>query len=107
MKPPVEISDRHVLLAMKKYGGSFVLRLGDAGLYADTENLKIIKQAFPQIWECYSEMAKTDLIEFVAAELHKANFESSKTESKDCGGYYCSEEHGHIDCWVAKSKPTL
>ena len=40
MTPPKEISDRHILLAMKKYGGSFVTRLGDAGLYADTENPK-------------------------------------------------------------------
>ena len=47
-------------------------------LYADTENLKIIKQAFPQIWECYAEMAKTDLIEFAAAELHEVNFQDTK-----------------------------
>jgi len=105
MNAPKEISDIHVTQAMKRYGGSFVMHLGQAAQHADTENLEKIKQAFPQIWECYSEMAKTDLIEFVAAELHKANFQSAKTEAKDCGGYYCSEEHGHIDCWVAKSKP--
>jgi hypothetical protein len=78
VKPPKEISDIHVTQAMKRYGGSFVMALGQAAQHADTENLKIIKQAFPQIWERYAEMAKTDLIEFVAAELHKANLEETK-----------------------------
>ena len=26
-----------------------------------------------------------------------------KTHNEPCGGYYCSEEHGHIDCEGAKS----
>jgi hypothetical protein len=77
MNAPKEISDRHVILAMKRYGGHFVMALGQAAQHADTENLAKLKQAFPQIWECYAEMAKTDLIEFVAAELHKANFQDN------------------------------
>lgn len=83
---------------MKRYGGSFVMRLGDAALYADTENLQIIKTAFPVIWQHYSDAAKQDLIQFVAAELHRVNFGNSQPKDNDCGGYYCSEEHGHIDC---------
>jgi hypothetical protein len=74
MKPPKEISDIHVTQAMKRYGGSFVMALGQAAQHADTENLQIIKRSFPVIWEAYSQMAKQDLIEFVAAELRRANF---------------------------------
>lgn len=78
-KPPKEISDRYVLLAMKQYGGSFVMRLGDAGLYADTENLQIIKSAFPMIWEFYTKAAKQDLIEQAANKLHQANFGDTRS----------------------------
>ena len=26
-------------------------------------------------------------------------------EQNDCGGYYCSEEHGHIDCQLTDTDP--
>ena len=79
MKPQAEISDRHILLAMKKYGGSFVMRLGDAGLYADTENLKTLKAAFPVLWEWYSRLAKQDLIADAEQKLWEANFKDTRS----------------------------
>ncbi len=79
MNPPAEISDRHVLLAMKKYGGSFVMRLGDAGLYADTENLNTLKAAFPVLWEWYSRLAKQDLIADAGQKLWEANFKDTRS----------------------------
>jgi hypothetical protein len=30
-----------------------------------------------------------------------------KTHTEPCGGYYCSEEHGHIDCNGAKADRLL
>ncbi len=74
MNATKEISDHHVILAMKRYGGDFVSRLGDAAFYADAENLRLIKETWPVIWMRYADAAKCDLINFVAAELHRANF---------------------------------
>ena len=70
---------------MKRYGGSFVMRLGDAALYADTENLQAIKTAFPVIWAHYTvwahytEAAKREKIESAAEALHKANFQDTRS----------------------------
>lgn len=68
MKTLHKVNDRYVALAMKQYGGSFVMRLGDAALHADAENLQIIKNAFPTIWEFYTRAVKDDLID-MAQEL--------------------------------------
>lgn len=39
--------------AMKKYGGDFVSRLGDAMLYADGHNLQRLIDTFPDYMESY------------------------------------------------------
>lgn len=51
-------SDMKVIQAMIRFGGSFVSNLGKAALSADANNLQRIKDAFPEYWEQYTEMAK-------------------------------------------------
>ena len=50
-------SDPDIITAMKRYGGSFASSLAVAARYADSENLARIKEAFPELWARYSEMA--------------------------------------------------
>jgi hypothetical protein len=76
MKTLHKINDRYVALAMKQYGSSFVMRLGDAVLHADSENLQIIKNSFPTIRKFYTKAVQQDLIEFAAKKLHIANFDT-------------------------------
>jgi hypothetical protein len=51
-------SDRDVVEAMIRSGGSFVRALGLAAQLADDENLARIKGAFPHYWKTYSETAE-------------------------------------------------
>jgi hypothetical protein len=47
-----------VIETMMEYGGSFVRKLGAAALVADPENLRKIKNAWPDYWAQYGRMAK-------------------------------------------------
>ena len=47
-----------ILAMMKKYGGGFASKLADAALYADDSNYEILKDAFPELWEQYEQMAE-------------------------------------------------
>jgi hypothetical protein len=47
-----------VIDTMMEYGGSFVRKLGAAALVADPENLRKIKNAWPDYWAQYGRMAK-------------------------------------------------
>ena len=42
---------------MIEYGGSFISKLGTAALAADPVNLKKIRDAFPDYWANYLNMA--------------------------------------------------
>lgn len=44
--------------AMKKWGGSFVMKLGEAALRADPINLAKIKKTWPEYWKDYAKMGK-------------------------------------------------
>ena len=46
-----------VARAMIKYGGGFVKPLGQALLRADPNNAARIKQAFPEYWAKYTDLA--------------------------------------------------
>lgn len=46
-----------VSIAMEKFGGSFVKHLGRLILLADTDNLKKIKETWPDYWEKYRLLA--------------------------------------------------
>lgn len=48
--------------AMRLYGGSFVEHLGAALFHADLGNTKKIKDAFPEYWNDYLEIAGCKLI---------------------------------------------
>lgn len=50
--------DLNVIQAMIRFGGSFVANLGKAALSADANNLQRIKDAFPEYWQQYTDMAK-------------------------------------------------
>lgn len=44
-------------MSMQKYGGSFVSNIGAALRVADSDNASRIKQAFPEYWQKYLDMA--------------------------------------------------
>jgi hypothetical protein len=52
------VNDRMVIDTMMEYGGSFVRKLGAAALVADPENLRKIKNAWPDYWAQYGRMAE-------------------------------------------------
>ncbi len=52
------MNDRMVIDTMMEYGGSFVRKLGAAALVADPENLRKIKNAWPDYWAQYGRMAE-------------------------------------------------
>ena len=47
-----------VIDTMMEYGGSFVRKLGAAALVADPENLRKIKNTWPDYWAQYDRMAQ-------------------------------------------------
>lgn len=63
-----------VIDTMMEYGGSFVRKLGAAALVADTENLRKIKNTWPDYWAQYGRMAKQiSEVEKQASAKHKNN----------------------------------
>ena len=48
------MNDYDIVQNMIKYGGSFVRALGEAALHADPDNLRRLREAFPEYWEKYS-----------------------------------------------------
>jgi hypothetical protein len=54
----VNDQDLKTIQTMIRFGGSFVSNLGKAALCADANNLQKIKDAFPEYWKQYTEMAE-------------------------------------------------
>ena len=50
-------SEYKVVEAMELYGGSFVKQLGKLFYLADAFNFVILKDAFPEYWKQYEDMA--------------------------------------------------
>jgi hypothetical protein len=50
-------TDYHIVEAMIALGGSFVQHLGRAWRCADTDNQQRLKEAFPDVWEQYADLA--------------------------------------------------
>lgn len=46
--------------AMRKFGGSFVKALAEAARCADPQNLERLQNAFPEIWQRYAALAKSE-----------------------------------------------
>lgn len=73
--------DVRVLEAMRRYGGGFVSRLGEAALAADDDNLQRIKEAFPEYWREYVKVA----------ELHRVR---DARDARDAGSFYDARNKG-------------
>lgn len=50
--------DFEVIDAMRRYGGSFVRALAETAACADCNNLRRLKEAFPDYWKHYAEVAE-------------------------------------------------
>lgn len=46
--------------SMRKMGGSFAQKLGEALAVADSENTKKIKDTWPEMWEKYLAFSEAD-----------------------------------------------
>jgi hypothetical protein len=53
VEPITYNEQRRVGIAMIKYGGSFIHALGEAIMYADAYNARVLKEAFPVEWKYY------------------------------------------------------
>ena len=51
------MTDKKTIETMMEYGGSFVRKLGAAALVADDQNLRRIKNTWPEYWDQYTRMA--------------------------------------------------
>lgn len=49
-----------IIAAMERWGGSFVKALAQAARAADPENLQRLQTAFPEIWQKYAALAKSE-----------------------------------------------
>jgi len=57
-KPTAVMSDYWTIQAMKRGGGSFVQALGEAARLADHDNLRRIKETWPEYWERYEKRSE-------------------------------------------------
>lgn len=54
----IDFKEKHlVAMAMIRFGGGFVSRLGTALMRADANNTQRIHDAFPEYWEKYLQLA--------------------------------------------------
>lgn len=51
-----EDKDYYTVMAMKRYGGSFVNQLGSLFQFADSGNKEKLRGAFPEYFKQYEEM---------------------------------------------------
>jgi hypothetical protein len=59
MSTPLQgCSDYDVICAMRRYGGVFMEALAEAAIRADSVNLGLIKQTWPDDWSRFAELAK-------------------------------------------------
>ena len=55
IKEDIQPSDQAIIEAMLKYGGHFVKALATAAMRADSENLRRIKETWPEYWTKYAK----------------------------------------------------
>ena len=60
LQPLPSAEDFRVMDAMERDGGGFVNALAEAARRADPSNFQILKNAFPEYWAKYRDMAKQD-----------------------------------------------
>jgi len=54
------VIDYDIAQNMIRYGGSFVRALGEAVLHADPDNLRRLREAFPEYWDTYSRFSLSE-----------------------------------------------
>lgn len=54
---PADVTDLEVIDSMATYGGSFVKCLAETARRADPDNLRRIKETWPEYWSQYSKMS--------------------------------------------------
>ena len=64
----IETSDHDVVVTMATYGGSFIKKLANLFFVADADNQRRLKEAFPEYWEQFSELAELVLAKRKAGE---------------------------------------
>jgi len=52
------VSDLEIILTMATFGGSFARALAQAAMTADPVNLRRLRDAFPEMWAQYAEVAR-------------------------------------------------
>jgi len=52
------VKDYEVIAAMRAFGGGFASALAEAARHAGEDNLRRIKEAWPDYWSKYTKMAK-------------------------------------------------
>lgn len=55
----MKTEDLNTITAMSRFGGRFASALANAFLRADGDNFQRLKNAFPEMWEMYSEIGKS------------------------------------------------
>lgn len=55
----MKTEDLNTINAMSRFGGGFASALANAFLRADANNFQRLKNAFPEMWEMYSEIGKS------------------------------------------------
>lgn len=50
--------DYYTIVAMRKYGGSFVVKLAELAQLGDANNLQKIKETWPEYWIQYEQQGK-------------------------------------------------
>lgn len=56
----MKTEDLNAITAMSRFGGGFASTLAQAFLRADDDNFQRLKNAFPEMWEMYSEIGKSE-----------------------------------------------
>jgi len=64
----ITTSDHDVVVTMASHGGSFIKKLADLFFVADADNQRRLKEAFPEYWEQFSELAELVLAKRKAGE---------------------------------------
>ena len=55
------IGDWDIVNAMIRHGGSFVRALGQCYQRADEDNMRRLREAFPEVWAKYGDLARIEI----------------------------------------------
>jgi len=90
---------------MVKYGGGFVRSLAEAAMRADSDNLRRIKEAWPEYWERYSIMSNVASEQNTPVSQPGNDSENLSGRGTGLAGMDCSRIL--IDCPRCGAKPPI